>query len=112
MHLPKEWGRGEAEIQRGLSREPVTLAESALIEVHINAEGALAWALVARGLVSKDPAVRFRAARIVAGAGDPQVAELLVPLLADDFAGVRAEAALALARFSAPEQCRSSSGWL
>ena len=86
-----------------------TLAESALLEQHINAEGALSWAVVqqgehavakaARGMASRDPDVRLRAIKIVAQA--PEFAageEILLEALTDQSPLVRAEAALSLGK--------------
>lgn len=86
-----------------------TLVESALGESHLNAEGALSWAVVqrgeeavalaARGLRSKDAAVRLRAVRIVASARTSlDGTERLRPMLCDPDALVRAETALALGK--------------
>lgn len=86
-----------------------TLVESALGESHLNAEGALSWAVVqrgeeavalaARGLRSKDAAVRLRAVRIVASARTSlDGTEQLRPMLRDPDALVRAETALALGK--------------
>ena len=86
-----------------------TLVESALGESHLNAEGALSWAVVqrgeeavvlaARGLRSKDAAVRLRAVRIVASARTSlDGTERLRPMLRDPDALVRAETALALGK--------------
>lgn len=86
-----------------------TLVESALGESHLNAEGALSWAVVqrgeeavalaARGLRSKDAAVRLRAVRIVASARTSlDGTERLQPMLRDPDALVRAETALALGK--------------
>ena len=87
-----------------------TLVESALGESHLNAEGALSWAVVqrgeeavalaARGLRSKDAAVRLRAVRIVASAPSAVAdrVEWLRPMLRDPDALVRAETALALGK--------------
>lgn len=88
---------------------PETLVESALGESHLNAEGALSWAVVqrgeeavalaARGLRSKDAAVRLRAVRIVASAPRSVAAgEWLRPMLRDPDALVRAETALTLGK--------------
>ena len=90
---------------------PETLVESALGESHLNAEGALSWAVVqrgeeavalaARGLRSKDAAVRLRAVRIVASArAAADRAEWLRPMLRDPDALVRAETALTLGKSS------------
>ncbi|AKF27933.1 MerR family transcriptional regulator [[Brevibacterium] flavum] len=86
-----------------------TLVESALGESHLNAEGALSWAVVqrgeeavalaARGLRSKDAAVRLRAVRIVASARTSlDGTEQLRPMIRDPDALVRAETALALGK--------------
>lgn len=86
-----------------------TLVESALGESHLNAEGALSWAVVqrgeeavalaARGLRSKDAAVRLRAVRIVASARTSlDGTGRLRPMLRDPDALVRAETALALGK--------------
>ncbi|OKX81106.1 MerR family transcriptional regulator [Corynebacterium glutamicum] len=86
-----------------------TLVESALGESHLNAEGALSWAVVqrgeeavalaARGLRTKDAAVRLRAVRIVASARTSlDGTERLRPMLRDPDALVRAETALALGK--------------
>lgn len=87
-----------------------TLVESALGESHLNAEGALSWAVVqrgeeavalaARGLRSKDAAVRLRAVRIVASAPSAVAdrVEWLRPMIRDPDALVRAETALALGK--------------
>ncbi|GFK19430.1 MerR family transcriptional regulator [Corynebacterium glutamicum] len=86
-----------------------TLVESALGESHLNAEGALSWAVVqrgeeavalaARGLRSKDAAVRLRAVRIVASARTSlDGTERLRPMIRDPDALVRAETALALGK--------------
>lgn len=86
-----------------------TLVESALGESHLNAEGALSWAVVqrgeeavalaARGLRSKDAAVRLRVVRIVASARTSlDGTERLRPMLRDPDALVRAETALALGK--------------
>ncbi|GAV97664.1 transcriptional regulator [Corynebacterium glutamicum] len=86
-----------------------TLVESALGESHLNAEGALSWAVVqrgeeavalaARGLRTKDAAVRLRAVRIVASARTSlDGTERLQPMLRDPDALVRAETALALGK--------------
>ncbi|AGN19650.1 putative transcriptional regulator [Corynebacterium glutamicum MT] len=86
-----------------------TLVESALGELHLNVEGALSWAVVqrgeeavalaARGLRSKDAAVRLRAVRIVASARTSlDGTERLRPMIRDPDALVRAETALALGK--------------
>lgn len=86
-----------------------TLVESALGESHLNAEGALSWAVVqrgeeavalaARGLRSRDAAVRLRAVRIVASARTSlDGTERLRPMIRDPDALVRAETALALGK--------------
>ncbi len=87
-----------------------TLVESALGESHLNAEGALSWAVVqrgeeavalaARGLRSKDATVRLRAVRIVASAPSAVAdrVEWLRPMIRDPDALVRAETALALGK--------------
>ncbi|QYR16731.1 MerR family transcriptional regulator [Corynebacterium glutamicum] len=86
-----------------------TLVESALGESHLNAEGALSWAVVqrgeeavalaARGLRTKDAAVRLRAVRIVSSARTSlDGTERLRPMLRDPDALVRAETALALGK--------------
>lgn len=86
-----------------------TLVESALGESHLNAEGALSWAVVqrgeeavalaARGLRSRDAAVRLRAVRIVASARTSlDGTEQLRPMIRDPDALVRAETALALGK--------------
>lgn len=86
-----------------------TLVESALGESHLNAEGALSWAVVqrgeeavalaARGLRSRDAAVRLRAVRIVASARTSlDGTEQLRQMIRDPDALVRAETALALGK--------------
>ncbi|BAU96480.1 transcriptional regulator [Corynebacterium suranareeae] len=92
---------------------PETLVESALGEADLNAEGALSWAVVqrgeeavalaARGLRSKDVAVRLRAVRIVSRviASAPSTGatgQWLRQALHDVDPSVRAEAALALGK--------------
>lgn len=89
---------------------PETLVESALGESHVNAEGALSWAVVqrgeeavalaARGLRSKDAAVRLRAVKIVASAPGPVAdrEEWLRPMFRDPDALVRAETALVMGK--------------
>ncbi|ANE04392.1 MerR family transcriptional regulator [Corynebacterium crudilactis] len=86
-----------------------TLVESALKETHLNAEGALSWAVVqqgekavalaARGINSKDAEVRLRAVKIMASASlTAEFMGILRGLLTDQEPRVRAEVALVLGK--------------